>query len=84
MTPKNEAPQPVKKRPYRAPTLAVHGDLKALAKGTVKAGTSSDGGKPGTQDGRATRVTGRGPPASLSALWADAVQPAGCLPVSRV
>jgi len=51
MTPKNETPQTVKKRPYRAPTLVVHGDLKALAKGTVKTGTSSDGGKPGTRAG---------------------------------
>ena len=51
MTPKNEAPPPVKKRPYRAPTLTVHGDLKALAKATVKAGTSNDGGKPGTRAG---------------------------------
>ena len=51
MTPKNETPQPVKKHPYRAPTLTVHGDLKALAKTTTKAGTSQDGGKPGTRTG---------------------------------
>jgi hypothetical protein len=51
MNPKNEASQPARKRPYRVPTLTVHGDLKALAKGTGKDGTSHDGGKPGTRAG---------------------------------
>ena len=56
MTPKkNDAPRPAKKRPYRVPTLTVHGDLKALAKGTTKAGTSSDGSKPSTRMGGAPR-----------------------------
>ena len=52
MTPKNETPQPGKKSPYRVPTLAVHGDLKFLAKTTTKGGTAQDGGKP------ASRLTG--------------------------
>ena len=51
MTPKNETPQPGKKRPYRVPTLTVHGDLKALAKTTDKGGTSADGGKPSSRVG---------------------------------
>jgi hypothetical protein len=52
MTPKNDAPQLTKKRPYRVPTLTVHGDLKDLAKVTTKGGTAQDGGKP------ASRMTG--------------------------
>jgi hypothetical protein len=55
MAPKPNQPRAENKRPYRAPKLAVHGDLKALAKTTTKAGTSADGGKPATRMG--------GPPA---------------------
>jgi hypothetical protein len=46
---KNETPQSGKKRPYRVPTLTVHGDLKTLAKTTVKGGISQDGGKPSSR-----------------------------------
>ena len=51
MSPKKEAPQPGKKRPYRAPTLIVHGDLRDLAKLTDKGGTQADGSKPSSRLG---------------------------------
>ncbi len=42
-----------RKKPYRAPKLTVHGDIRTLTR--AKAGTKSDGtGKP------ATRVSGAG------------------------
>ena len=49
MTTKKEASPRPKKRPYRAPKLVVHGDLRTLtaAKGADKA----DGGKPATRSG---------------------------------
>lgn len=47
MAPKKETPRFGKKRPYRAPKLTVHGDLKALAK--AKGGASSDGSKPASR-----------------------------------
>lgn len=44
---KLDPPAPAK-RPYRAPTLKVHGDFRKLT--TVKGGTSNDGsGKPKTK-----------------------------------
>lgn len=39
-------PQP--KKPYRAPRLAVHGNLAVLTK--TKGGRGSDGGKPSTRN----------------------------------
>ena len=48
MTRRPAAPQHGKKRPYRTPELAVHGDLKALT--MAKGGGSADGaGKPRTK-----------------------------------
>jgi hypothetical protein len=48
---KNETPQSGEKRPYRAPALTVHGDLKKLAKTLTKGGPEADGGKPSTRLG---------------------------------
>jgi hypothetical protein len=43
-----DAPPPPKKRPYRAPELTVHGDLKTIT--MVKGGRFTDGtGKPNTR-----------------------------------
>ena len=53
MKQKPPTPPTQKKRPYTAPKLVVHGDLKALTKG--KAGAMADGGKPDT---RATGTPG--------------------------
>ena len=48
MTGKKGAKRQTKKRPYRAPELTVHGNLKAITK--VKGGGSTDGGgKPTTR-----------------------------------
>jgi hypothetical protein len=44
-----DAPTPPRKRPYRAPTLVVHGDLKTLTQS--KNGTNNDGAsKPKTRN----------------------------------
>ena len=48
MTREKDAPRHAKKRPYRAPRLMVHGDLKAIT--MAKGGSSNDGGgKPRTR-----------------------------------
>jgi hypothetical protein len=51
MAPTRQRPKSDKKRPYRAPKLVVHGDLKRLAQTTTKGGGGSDGGKPSTRAG---------------------------------
>lgn len=46
MTQKKTAPY-AKKRPYRAPALRIHGDLKALTK--AKGGNRTESGQPKTK-----------------------------------
>jgi hypothetical protein len=44
----HDKPRPPAKRPYRAPKLVVHGDLRTMTQ--TKAGNSNDGGsKPNTR-----------------------------------
>ena len=47
MTRAKAAPHRVKKRPYHAPVLKTHGDLRTLTK--AKGGNRSDGGSPKTR-----------------------------------
>jgi hypothetical protein len=47
MTTKKDGRRPAGKRPYRAPKLKIHGDLKALTQ--TKGGDRGDGGAPKTR-----------------------------------
>jgi hypothetical protein len=54
MTPKNDKrvpDAPDGKRPYRTPTLTVHGTLKDVTKAQTKGGSNMDGGKPSSRAG---------------------------------
>jgi hypothetical protein len=51
MAPEQKDPAAGTKQPYAPPKLVVHGDLKTLAKATMKGGTRQDGGKPRSRMG---------------------------------
>jgi hypothetical protein len=48
MTAKKTATARPKRRPYRSPKLAVHGDLRTLT--ATKGSNKADGGKPATRN----------------------------------
>jgi hypothetical protein len=51
MVPERKDPASGTKQPYDPPKLVVHGDLKTLAKATMKGGTAMDGSKPASRMG---------------------------------
>jgi hypothetical protein len=48
MAGKEQTPNPPRKRPYRAPKLTVHGNLRKLT--ADKGSNKGDGGKPATRN----------------------------------
>lgn len=46
MTDKKQKPRPPERHPYHQPKLRIHGNLRTLTMGTMKAGAMDDGGSP--------------------------------------